>query len=63
MTVKNINSTRTAYTRAVREGFQNSAVIVSSVIALLLLFRIDFVYAFSIILQRYNIFKPNPNIF
>ena len=35
MTLKTINSSRTAYTRAVREEFQGTAVIVSSVITFL----------------------------
>ena len=57
MTLKTINSSRTAYTRAVREEFQETAVIVSSVITFLYL-NIELLH---IMLQRYKIFKANPN--
>ena len=47
MTLKTINFSRTAYTRAVREEFQGTAVIVSSVIA--------FLYPFTISIKSFNI--------
>ena len=47
MTLKTINSSRTAYTRAVREEFQETAVIVSSVIA--------FLYPFTVSIKSFNI--------
>ena len=47
MTLKTINFSRTAYTRAIREEFQGTAVIVSSVIA--------FLYSFTISIKSFNI--------
>ena len=47
VTLKTINFSRTAYTRAVREEFQETAVIVSSVIA--------FLYPLTISIKNFNI--------
>ena len=55
MTVKTVYSSRTAHKRAVREGFQESAVIPSSVILIKL---VHILFRVVIIVQRYKIKWP-----